>query len=350
MSGIASAALTIPGRVAPLASCSSAASLRMEAIRRSSATTRPGTRIPRPASRGIRQRYGPICSSCMAPGLAGGERRCAATCPGHARHGDDDAEHARELRHAVGAEPEAVEPERLDREATDRVEADVAEEERARATGESRSEPGGEEPEHHEVPDRLVEEGRVEILVLAEAERAVWRRDVELPRKVRRPAERLFVEEVPPASDRLAERDRGGRDVETSEDRKPPAVRQPHADEGTQDQPPVDREPALPDGDDLPWVPAVVIPVEENLVEPRSHEAREDRPLPAADDVVRRQVVASGLTMAEPEAGDDRRRHENAVPAEDHGTNLECDRAGRADHGVEDNTARGEARGRGGRA
>src|SRR3989442_4477190 len=79
-------------------------------------------------------------------GLAGGERRCAAARPGHARHGDDDAEHARELRHAVGAEPEAVEPERLDREATDRVEADVAEEERARAAGESRAEPGGEEP------------------------------------------------------------------------------------------------------------------------------------------------------------------------------------------------------------
>src|SRR5205809_1033535 len=56
MSGIASAALTIPGRVAPLAICSSEASLRMEVSRRSSATTRPGTRIPRPASRGIRQR------------------------------------------------------------------------------------------------------------------------------------------------------------------------------------------------------------------------------------------------------------------------------------------------------
>src|SRR2546428_610795 len=268
----------------------------------------------------------------------------------HEAHAAVDVEPARGLRHAVGAGPEAVEPERLDREATDRVEADVAEEERARAAGESRAEPGGEEPEHHEVPDRLVEEGRVEVLVLAEAERAVWRRDVELPRKIRRSAERLFVEEVPPASDRLAERDRGGRDVETAEDWKPPVIRQPRADEGTQDQPAVDREPALPDGDDLPWVPAVVIPVEENLVEPRSHEAREDRPLPAADDVVGRQVVASGLTMAEPEAGDDRRRHENAVPAEDHGTNLECDRAGRADHGVEDNTARGEARGRGGRA
>src|SRR5207249_51872 len=95
-----------------------------------------------------------LMSNPIAPGLM---TRCAAARPGHARHGDDDAEHARELRHAVGAEPEAVEPERLDREATDRVEADVAEEERARAAGESRAEPGGEEPEHHEVPDRLVE-------------------------------------------------------------------------------------------------------------------------------------------------------------------------------------------------
>src|SRR5919198_1116150 len=122
----------------------------------------------------------------MAAGLAGDERRRTAARPGHARHGDDDPEHARELRHAVGAEPEAVEPERLDRKAADRIEADVAEEERARAAGQSRAEPGHEEPEHQEVPERLVEKGRVEVLVLAEAERAVRRRDVELPREVRR--------------------------------------------------------------------------------------------------------------------------------------------------------------------
>src|SRR5207249_11533982 len=125
----------------------------------------------------------------------------------------------------------------------------------------------------------------------------------------------------------------GARDVETAGYRKPPAVRQPRAEEGTQEQPAVDREPVLPDRDELAWRPAVVIPVEENLVEPRSHEAREDRPLPAADDVVGRQVVASGLTMAEPEAGADRRRDENAVPAGVHGPNRACDRAGRGAHG-----------------
>src|SRR5438128_1782170 len=111
----------------------------------------------------------------MSCGLAGGERRGATAHPGHARHGNDDAEHARELRHAVIAEPEAVEPERLDRETADRVEADVGEEERARAAGEPRAEPADEKAEHHEVPDRLVEKRRVEVLVLAEAERPVWR-------------------------------------------------------------------------------------------------------------------------------------------------------------------------------
>src|SRR5437773_4368553 len=167
----------------------------------------------------------------MTAGLAGGDRRRATARPGRARHGDDDAEHARELRHAVRAEPEAVEPERFDREAADRVEADVVEEERARADGEPRAEPGDEEAEHHEVPDRLVEKRRVEVLVLAEAEWSVLRRDVELPRQVGGPPERLLVEEVPPAPDRLPQRRRRSRDVEAAKDRKPPAVRQPRAQE-----------------------------------------------------------------------------------------------------------------------
>src|SRR6266542_378527 len=63
MSGIASAALTIPGSVAPLASCASAASLRICPINTSSATTSPGTRIPASALRGMRHRYAPTRST-----------------------------------------------------------------------------------------------------------------------------------------------------------------------------------------------------------------------------------------------------------------------------------------------
>jgi hypothetical protein len=56
MSGIASDAFTMPGSVAPLATCSSDASERIPAIRVSSATTSPGTRMPGRASGGMRQR------------------------------------------------------------------------------------------------------------------------------------------------------------------------------------------------------------------------------------------------------------------------------------------------------
>src|SRR3990167_661155 len=76
-------------------------------------------------------------------GSAGGERRGAAAGPGHAGHGDGDAEQARELRHAQRPEPEAVEAEWLDDEPSDRVEPHVAEEERARPRESGRA-PGGE--------------------------------------------------------------------------------------------------------------------------------------------------------------------------------------------------------------
>src|SRR5712692_8240988 len=175
MSGIARAARTIPGSVAPLASCSSEASLLMDAISRSSATTRPGTRMPRRSSRGIRQSWGPTCSSCMRRRLrsAGGGGRRAAPRPREPHDGDEDAGDARELGDAEGAQPEAVEPQPLDREPAQGVEAEVAEEERARPPAQARAQPGDEERENEEVPDRLVEERRVEVVVLGEAERPV---------------------------------------------------------------------------------------------------------------------------------------------------------------------------------
>src|SRR5437879_1773550 len=141
MSGIAIAALTMPGNVAPLATCSSDASVRIDSIRWSSATTRPGTRVPRPGSCGTRQSNGPTPtgppppSSCAARGRRGG----AAARPGHSGHRHEHADDARELRHADRAEPEAVEPEHLDGEAPDRVETDVCEEQRPRARPEPRA-------------------------------------------------------------------------------------------------------------------------------------------------------------------------------------------------------------------
>src|SRR6266850_3539460 len=334
MSGIAIAALTMPGSVAPLAICSSEASLRIESIRRSSATTRAGTRMPRLASRGIRQRYGPTRSRRIPrPSSSAGDRRSGtAVRPRHPDHRDEHTYDARELGNAERAEPEAVEAECLDREAADRVETDVGEEQRTRAPTEPRTQPPDQHQKDREVPERLVEKRRVKELVLGVAEGTMLRRDVELPRQIGGPAEGFLVEEVPPAADRLAQHHRGRRHVEPAEDRHVPAPRQPHADQRAHDQSAVHGEPALPDGDDLGRIAAVVVPVEGDFVEPRADEARQDGPLPDADDVVGRQPFALGLAVAEPEPDDDRRCHENAVPADDDGTDLEGNGARRA-HG-----------------
>src|SRR5206468_3979971 len=175
MSGIAIAARTIPGKVAPLAIWSSDASERIDSIRRSSATTRAGTRMPRLSSWAIRQRYESTRS-----------RRISSIVS---------------LRHA-GRQP------------------------RDRRAARPRRSAGGR---------RLVEEGRMEVLELGVAERAVLGRDVELPRQIGRPPEGLFVEEIAPAADGLSEHHRRGGHVEPAENRQPPPIREPRADQRPDD-------------------------------------------------------------------------------------------------------------------
>src|SRR5436309_3537348 len=358
MSGIAIAARTIPGKVAPLAIWSSDASERIDSIRRSSATTRAGTRMPRLSSWAIRQRYESTRSRRISsivslrhagrqprdrraarPRRSAGGRRFggAAARPGHSRHRDEDADHARELRHADRAEPEAVQPERLDGEAADRVKADVREEEGAGARPQARAQQTDEQQEDDEIPQRLVEEGRMEVLELGVAERAVLGRDVELPRQIGRPPEGLFVEEIAPAADGLSEHHRRGGHVEPAENRQPPPIREPRADQRPDDETAVHGEAAFPHRDDLRRIAAVVIPVEDDLVEPRAGEPRQNRPLSGADDVVGRHAFAPSLAIAEPESDDDRPGHEDALPAADDRTALERDTA-RSPHAEPPNT------------
>src|SRR3989442_356507 len=309
MSGMASAALTIPGSVAPFASCSSDASRRMCEISASSATISPGTRMPGLAAGGIRKRYGPTCSSFIGLGARGSVRRTRpAIRPGDADERHDHAGQARELRDAELSHPEAVETERLDREASDRVEPDIGEEERARMLAQPRPQPGDQHHEDGEVPHRLIEKRRVEVLELAEPGRPVRGRDVELPGQVRRPPEGLLVEEVAPTSDGLADCDAGRGHVEAPQHGQAPSPGQERADQRPDDEAAVDGEPTFPDGDDLRRVLPVVIPVEDHLVEPRAHQPREDRPLRGADDVVGGELLAVWLAMDEPEAHDDRHR------------------------------------------
>src|SRR5204863_9638815 len=63
--------------------------------------------------------------------------------------------------------------------------------------------------------------------------------------------------------------------------------------------------------------------------EPRAQESREDRPLPDGDDVVGWESLAPRLTVTEPESDDDRQRHQDSVPANHEGADLEGDGARR---------------------
>src|SRR5207249_7366769 len=104
--------------------------------------------------------------------------RRAGRPTGHHREphgGDDEAGDARQLRDAEAVEPEAVEPERLDREAAHGVQTDIAEEQRARPVAKPRTEPEREGKEDPGVPERLVEEGGMKVVVLREPGRSMRR-------------------------------------------------------------------------------------------------------------------------------------------------------------------------------
>jgi len=95
----------------------------------------------------------------MGSGLGLGRLLGSAEHPGEADHGDGETDHARDLRDAEVAEPEAVEAERFDGKSADGIEADVAEEQRAGIPPEPRAEQQDEDQEDSEVPERLIEEG-----------------------------------------------------------------------------------------------------------------------------------------------------------------------------------------------
>ena len=97
-----------------------------------------------------------------------------------------------------------------------------------------------------------------------------------------------------------------------------PPPREKDTDQGPHDETSVDGEAAFPDREDLPRIGAVVVPVEDHLVQTGADQAGQDRPLRNADDVVRRQLLATRLAMAEPQRHDDQERHQDAVPADDH--------------------------------
>jgi hypothetical protein len=97
-----------------------------------------------------------------------------------------------------------IDPQQLLEEAAERVDGDVEREQGRRADAE---EPVDEQQDadHHRVVDQLVEEGRVEGVVLLVARDAVLRVDLEPPGQVGRLAVELLVPPVAEPADALRE-------------------------------------------------------------------------------------------------------------------------------------------------
>src|SRR5262249_31351508 len=154
---------------------------------------------------------------CTASGGGAG----SAQEQGHPDEREGHSHHARELGDANGPEDEGVGPERFREEAAHRVEAQVRQEQRTGRPLEPLAEDHYEEEEHHEVPQRFVEERGMKIFVLRVLDGPMRRRDEKSPRQVRRRAEGLLVEEVAPAADGLTEGEARSCDVQIRDGGEP---------------------------------------------------------------------------------------------------------------------------------
>src|SRR3989442_5098243 len=172
----------------------------------------------------------------------------------------------------------------------------------------------------------------MEVVELCVTRRPMRRGDVELPRQRGGPPEGLLVEEVPPPSDGLADREARRRHVEAAQHRQAPEPGEPYADERAEDESAVNGEAALPHRDDLRGVLAVVVPIEDDFVRARADEPGEDGPLRGADDVVGGKALLARPAVAEPEADHDRRRHQDAIPADGEATDPKTEGSGRGEH------------------
>ena len=153
----------------------------------------------------------------------------------------------------------------------------------------------------HEVPYRLIQEGRVHRV------RAV---DRHAPRQGGRAAVRLAVDEIAPAADALADQQSERRQVAQAGKGQlfDPAVHKQgdhHADHRA-----VDRNAAVPDGDDLGRVLAVIVPFKDDVVNARADDA--DR---HADDQAVHKVVRGDAKFLY--AGVDVQRGKDKADADD---------------------------------
>ena len=172
-----------------------------------------------------------------------------------------------------------VDAEPLDPEAADAVAEDV----HRQQPPAGRPEPLV-DPEQHtaegEVPQRLVQERRVERRARRRAGRQVLVVDLQRPREVGRPPEQLLVEVVAPPPDRLCERQARRHRVEALAEGDPAPVRDVRADQDAGEHAARDSEAPLPDLDDVAVVAVESLPVGEDVVQAGADDAGCHAPQP----------------------------------------------------------------------
>src|SRR5436190_16865671 len=160
-----------------------------------------------------------------------------------------------------------IDTQRLLEDAEARVPGDVEREESWRPDA-PRATEQHQEASKAQVPDDLVEKGRVERRVGGVGRRTVGEVDVERPWQVRRAAEKLLVEIVADSPDRLRDEQAGRGSVEETGDVGSPPVQDPDARRRPGCDAAPDAEPAMPDRERPPPGVRSLIPARDEKVDP----------------------------------------------------------------------------------
>src|SRR5207245_1785948 len=134
------------------------------------------------------------------------------------------------------------------------------------------------------VVDELVEERRVERRLIEIARGPMFRTDLQPPRELRRLAEQLLVEPVPPAPDPLLQQEAGRDRVHEEPHALVRAAHHPGADQHPEEDSAPDAEAALPDRERTPPLVRHLAPAGDVVVEARADDSGRDAPDGDAED------------------------------------------------------------------
>src|SRR6266511_2633375 len=295
------------------------------------------------------QRSGPVDEPQALASRGSLSRRRGGRAPPGARLRPDGGAHRedRDRRPLADAEPTDdaaldVGAEELDRRSKDGV-AEEPGGEHLPVEGLPRPDDEDEEEEEAELAERLVELHGVERQCRRPVEREELRRvgavreglvGERLGRELRRPRQVAVRDAAPAAarreaaepSEEVAERDGRDEGVRVSEEGHARAPHVPPGRERRADEPAVEDEPALPEGEDPGDAPErrrgervraeVVVPVHEDEVDAAPDERGDEHPEGEVGDPLRVLPAAARLALREPDADEERRRDEEPVGVE----------------------------------